>query len=220
MATPPLLLPSQQIDFKPIRAVLELQWPVVSNPVDMTRAYMDPTFVQVFADILTRGIAVANTHIAIPDSDEDYSLASPECFETQHPEIITLANYIWRFVAYSGFSPMVYYIALYLIDKAVVTGKLALTFSTIHKVFASAAIIASKIHDDHNLANTDLAQVAGIQVDALNAMEMQFFAIVGFSAYVTHSELAPYYAAVAKLADQLRALQAELSSSSQDSSTN
>jgi hypothetical protein len=164
---------------------------------------MDSTIVRVFADTLIKSILLTRTYILRDVKAADVPV-TPDCFGTQHPDVITLEDYIWRFVRYCDFSPMVYYIALCLIDLAATSGKIVLTDTTMHKVFASALAIAVKIHDDEGPSNSALARIIGVPVDTLNDMEMRFFAIINFSAFTTLSEVRPYYNAIAQLADQIR----------------
>ncbi|KAJ8904122.1 hypothetical protein NDN08_000649 [Rhodosorus marinus] len=126
--------------------------------------------------------------------DEDMSASSiPKRFFGMKKQEISLETYVNRLYRYLDCSNVAYITALvYLRRIQFLDPRCRLTYGNIHRLYATALLIAIKYHDDEHYSNKFCAQVFGMSgLAEINELEGLMLSLLGFRMSISQEE---YYA--------------------------
>ena len=75
------------------------------------------------------------------------------------------------------------------IERLCATQCLVLSHQNIHRLIATAVLIADKFYDDDGCSNKGFADSAGVHLLELNKVEINFLIAIGFELHVSQKEV-------------------------------
>ncbi|ORX89200.1 cyclin-domain-containing protein [Basidiobolus meristosporus CBS 931.73] len=114
---------------------------------------------------------------------------SPSCFHSRSIPTIGVEEYLLRILKYTPFNNECLLSALIYLDRIVRCSKetaspFAINSYNIHRLLVTGIVIASKYSSDVYFTNSRYAQVAGITLGDLNALELEFLFLSKFDLMV------------------------------------
>ncbi|KAI9221461.1 cyclin PHO80-like protein, partial [Blastocladiella britannica] len=143
-------------------------------------------------------------------------------FTGRAPASVPLATYAERLARYAPAPPAVWIAALVAIDRianapatpassssasassASLLPSVVVCSANVHRLLLVAFVVASKAHSDVFYSNRHLARVGGVPLTELNALEIEYLFLGGFSVNVSRSEFARYAHRLAAYANAVR----------------
>lgn len=101
-------------------------------------------------------------------------------FNAQSAPEISIAYYVQRISKYTPCSPECYLAAIIYIDQIIQTHKMLLNSLNIHRLIITSILIAAKLYDETTYNNKYYSVVGGVALHELNALELQFIALLNF----------------------------------------
>eukprot|EP00294_Goniomonas_avonlea_P009435 CAMPEP_0114560804 /NCGR_PEP_ID=MMETSP0114-20121206/11655_1 /TAXON_ID=31324 /ORGANISM="Goniomonas sp, Strain m" /LENGTH=212 /DNA_ID=CAMNT_0001746375 /DNA_START=19 /DNA_END=657 /DNA_ORIENTATION=+ len=110
---------------------------------------------------------------------------------------IDLNDYIERIHSFSGASPCTYLVSMIYLDRALrkIPGFLVSSF-TVHRLFLTCIMLASKFLDDVYFSNLHWSRVGGLKLKELNALEIETLFVLNFNMTVSPLEYSQYRTAL------------------------
>lgn len=109
---------------------------------------------------------------------------------------VTFENYVERMALHTFAPPETFVLALVLVDRLSMAGRLRLSGRNIHRIWMAAFIVASKFNDDHFHSQRIYARVAGLPIEEINSLEGTLLCSLGFRVSVGPEEWQRYADAV------------------------
>ena len=143
-----------------------------SLPVDLTNGF----------ELIFKGLTTQPT-----EGEECASLGSR--FHAAKPPKITLSQYFARIRRYCQTpSPILIVSLIYLYRVIASCGKSFVNKNTIHRLVMLSVVVACKFCDDFLQTNSFYARVGGVPLNELNALEVEFLALLDFDLNVGEPE--------------------------------
>ena len=103
---------------------------------------------------------------------------------------ITLIDYINRIITYSDSEINTLICSLIYIDR--INKIKAINEFNIHRIFFTAVLISIKYNEDIIFNNDYYSQVAGVKLNEINKMELEFISLLDFNLYIDPEEFGSY----------------------------
>ena len=103
---------------------------------------------------------------------------------------ITLIDYINRIITYSDSEINTLICSLIYIDR--INKIKAINEFNIHRIFFTAVLVAIKYNEDIIFNNDYYSQVAGVKLNEINKMELEFISLLDFNLYIDPEEFGSY----------------------------
>ena len=103
---------------------------------------------------------------------------------------ITLIDYINRIITYSDSEMNTLICSLIYIDR--INKIKAINEFNIHRIFFTAVLVAIKYNEDIIFNNDYYSQVAGVKLNEINKMELEFISLLDFNLYIDPEEFGSY----------------------------
>ena len=114
-------------------------------------------------------------------------------FHTLVPPQIPILKYLQFLHEKAGVPRSCFIVALIYIDRLLVSQtNITITPNTIHKLFLTSILTASKFNTDIYYSNAAWAGFGGIRTEELNVLEREFLFLLQFSLVVTKQEYEKY----------------------------
>jgi hypothetical protein len=113
-------------------------------------------------------------------------------FGSIDPPVVHLYSYVERITRLSLCSPECYIICLLYIDRLLQSQSLNVCSNNIHKLLITSIMIAAKFFDDSIFDNAHFAQVGGISLKEINALEIEFLKLINYRLHVEPEDFAQY----------------------------
>lgn len=114
-------------------------------------------------------------------------------FHAATPPPISIYKYVSRIAKYSGCSNEVLILAMVYIDRIIVGNpSFRVNAYTVHRLALTSMTVAAKFFDDRYYSNRYYAQIGGLPVTELNALEVEFLYMLAFNLYVKDSHYFTY----------------------------
>ena len=97
---------------------------------------------------------------------------------------ISIEEYLIRIQTYSNIEKSTLIISLILIDRLCQISNVTLTFHNIHRIIFSAILISIKYNEDIYYDNKYYADIAGVKLKELKALEYNFLAMIHFKLFI------------------------------------
>ena len=96
---------------------------------------------------------------------------------------MSFQSYVYRWVSHVGCDACVFVAAAVLVDR--LWARLPVAPSNVHRVWATAVLLAAKMYDDFLCTNARYAEVAGIPLAELNALETRMLALLDYRLFIS-----------------------------------
>ena len=103
---------------------------------------------------------------------------------------ITLIDYINRIITYSDSEINTLICSLIYIDR--INKIKAINEFNIHRIFFTAVLISIKYNEDIIFNNDYYSKVAGVKLNEINKMELEFISLLDFNLYIDPEEFGTY----------------------------
>ena len=103
---------------------------------------------------------------------------------------ITLIDYINRIITYSDSEINTLICSLIYIDR--INKIKAINEFNIHRIFFTAVLISIKYNEDIIFNNDYYSKVAGVKLNEINKMELEFISLLDFNLYIDPEEFGSY----------------------------
>ena len=103
---------------------------------------------------------------------------------------ITLIDYINRIITYSDSEMNTLICSLIYIDR--INKIKAINEFNIHRIFFTAVLISIKYNEDIIFNNDYYSKVAGVKLNEINKMELEFISLLDFNLYIDPEEFGSY----------------------------
>ena len=103
---------------------------------------------------------------------------------------ITLIDYINRIITYSDSEMNTLICSLIYIDR--INKIKAINEFNIHRIFFTAVLVAIKYNEDIIFNNDYYSKVAGVKLNEINKMELEFISLLDFNLYIDPEEFGSY----------------------------
>ena len=103
---------------------------------------------------------------------------------------ITLIDYINRIITYSDSEINTIICSLIYIDR--INKIKAINEFNIHRIFFTAVLISIKYNEDIIFNNDYYSKVAGVKLNEINKMELEFISLLDFNLYIDPEEFGSY----------------------------
>ena len=103
---------------------------------------------------------------------------------------ITLIDYINRIITYSDSEINTLICSLIYIDR--INKIKAINEFNIHRIFFTAVLVAIKYNEDIIFNNDYYSKVAGVKLNEINKMELEFISLLDFNLYIDPEEFGSY----------------------------
>ena len=162
-----------------------------------------PAFSAFPTTLLTAAVGAAlERRMAAADGADAAGAASASAppkslFDSVCAPAMPVPDYLARIDTYARLSREATVVALILVTRLIDTSALcALSARNIHRIVATAAVLAAKVQDDERFDNAHYAKVAGVSVRELNLLEREFITILRWRVHVDVAEYRTYEAAL------------------------
>ena len=115
-------------------------------------------------------------------------------FCSSYAPTVPIEAYLHRIRQYAKCSDSCFIVALIYTDRVINSHKFNLTRLNVHRMILTAVLLAAKFLDDTYYNNSFYAQLGGIGLSEMNALELEFLALTRFELNVTESHFGQYYA--------------------------
>eukprot|EP00727_Mastigamoeba_balamuthi_P011915 m51a1_g7346 hypothetical protein (287) ;mRNA; f:223408-224696 len=108
---------------------------------------------------------------------------APFCCAPGMEPAVTIEEYVRRIMTYTPWHNELYVAALVYVDRvlAMNPATVILTRRSVHRLFATSVVVASKLLDDLYYTNRYFAAIAGVSTDELNALEIDLLRSMDFN---------------------------------------
>lgn len=132
--------------------------------------------------------AAANKYMGIETSTvQDF-----DCAQGSLPSV-TLYDYVLRLMRYAPATKELYVVSLILIDRMLsMNPGMIVSERNVHRLFAASIVVASKFLDDLFYTNNFFANIACIDVNELNNLEICFLVRIRFGLYIRNDLFISY----------------------------
>lgn len=138
-------------------------------------------YAKVISYILEQHIS-ANKYLGYENS----SIQDFDCAPGSLPSV-SLHDYILRLMKYAPATKELYIIGLILIDRIIAMNPgMIVSERNVHRLFAASLVVASKFFDDLFYTNNFFANIACIDVNELNNLEICFLVHIKFGLYIRY----------------------------------
>jgi hypothetical protein len=138
----------------------------------------------------------------LSEFDQDDMAGEFRCRRGNQPSI-SIEDYTERLLKYMNPIPEEMVAALALADRVAVAGSIAITWRTVHRLYAVALVLTLKFLKDTYYSNTYYARVAGLHTAEFNHLELEMLRLVDFHIWIGQKEADEYRASVAAVADAI-----------------
>lgn len=159
-----------------------------------------PAFSAFPTTLLTAAVGAAlERRMAAADGADAAGASVPpkSLFDSVCAPAMPVPDYLARIDTYARLSREATVVALILVTRLIDTSALcALSARNIHRIVATAAVLAAKVQDDERFDNAHYAKVAGVSVRELNLLEREFITILRWRVHVDVAEYRTYETAL------------------------
>ena len=113
-------------------------------------------------------------------------------FNTNNIPNITIQKYLERIFKYTEAEESTFIIALIYIDRINQISNIIITPYNIHRIIFISVLLAIKYNEDITFDFDYYAQVAGISIDELKSLEIEFVCLVKFKLYINKQQFDNY----------------------------
>ena len=113
-------------------------------------------------------------------------------FNTNNIPNITIQKYLERIFKYTEAEESTFIIALIYIDRINQISDIIITPYNIHRIIFISVLLAIKYNEDITFDFDYYAQVAGISIDELKSLEIEFVCLVKFKLYINKEQFDNY----------------------------
>ena len=113
-------------------------------------------------------------------------------FNTNNIPNITIQKYLERIFKYTEAEESTFIIALIYIDRINQISNIIITPYNIHRIIFISVLLAIKYNEDITFDFDYYAQVAGISIDELKSLEIEFVCLVKFKLYINKEQFDNY----------------------------
>lgn len=151
--------------------------------------YEDQEVIRLTGSELVSAVGEALERACCAD-DEDFDAEIPLSFYGTHKQSMGVRKYVLRLYEYLDCSDVAFTTALIYLDRIQASNKNnRLTPLNLHRLFATAVLVAIKYHDDEHFSNEYYAQVFGMKgLEEINQLEALFLSMVDFRVGVSEKE--------------------------------
>jgi hypothetical protein len=122
-------------------------------------------------------------------------------FHTLSPPLIPIFKYLVFICDKTRCNPPCFIVAIILLDRLLAKNThVKITPNTVHKLFLCSLLTACKFTLDNYYTNEVWANLGGVRLEELNALELEFLFLLGFSGVVTKEEYVMYEQEISKKA--------------------
>ena len=125
-------------------------------------------------------LALGLEHVCSLQSGEGEGEGGFLLFSTPDRPEISIHDYVLRLRRYGKFSPSCFLAALIYLDRI----RAKLNYLNVHRLLATATLLAAKFMDDWPPSNRHMAQVAGVDLSVMNRLEREFLRLIDFDVSV------------------------------------
>lgn len=110
-------------------------------------------------------------------------------FASSSEPSIAIEDFLLRIWKFSKCSESCRVLALIYVDRLVeMNPSIAVDARSIHRLFAIATIVSTKVQDDDLCSNEYYAKICGLRLGELNLSEARFLSLIGWKLYVSSEE--------------------------------
>ncbi len=125
-------------------------------------------------------------------------------FDSTRPSGISIKDYVERTNRYGRMSRVCFILALIYVDRLLGSHAIpCLNRYNFHRLWFVAMIIAAKFFDDHYYDNKYYARVAGLSLEELNSLELEFLFLIKFHLFVSLKTFNCYVQKLVERAEKL-----------------
>lgn len=149
------------------------------------------------AHVLTQWVEDQSAILKLDESPNSnlYSVSPPK---------ISIRDYLKRMNRFLHCSEQCFVMALVYIKRIPRDSEIAVCKRSYHRLMFSATMIAAKVHDDDLFSSTHYAKVAGVTVQQLNAMEIEFMKLLDWRTIVDPKHYDIYHGIVCQAANAVQ----------------
>jgi hypothetical protein len=137
-------------------------------------------------------LSAINYYLIVICQENSNKYSAATIFSCKEVPSMSLGDYLYRITKYSDTSAAGLTIALIYLDKLVSRHNVLFTNFNIHRLFATAILVANKFSEDVFMNNKRFAELAGVSTRDLNDMERKFLILIDYRCYIKTSDFEVY----------------------------
>lgn len=121
-----------------------------------------------------------------------------KCFNSKQVPMISIEDYVRRIVQYSEIEVSTLATSLMYIHRLCSNSKIKLTSFNVHKIVFVSIFLSIKFNEDEHFKIDYYSQVAGMSVEEIMILELEFFKLVNFNLFIEEEEFGKYLSLLEK----------------------